>query len=859
MSAPAGAQEGSSKVDSDGDKIYNDLDDRIEGKADSSRVDVIAVFSGGTSEQEAAEAKRAVGSFDVTYEYETISAVAAEMSVGQIKALAKRTDTVQIQLDAPMTSHMDTARASSGVDASRTDFGVDGNNQTGACPDARSYCADDVTVAIIDTGIHAAHADLNGGKVIGFANCLNTTTCSEVAPFDDNGHGTHVASMVAGEGDGSTSRALAGVAPGAALVGVKVLGSSGSGSTSGVDAGVEWVIANKTRFGIEVLNMSLGSSTPSSGTDSTSRVVNRAAANGITPFVSAGNSGPGRNTIGSPGAAKFAVTVGAMADPQDNDGTRPPGFSLASFSSRGPTADGRVKPDIAAPGVDISAAAAGTTTGYSVKSGTSMSSPFAAGVGALVLDADPSLGSSGSACLPSNTTGDCADGVIDSSMLTSLKNDLTGTAIDWGPAGNDNEYGAGRLAPYAAIDAASPLTGAGDVSVPTHTFGAGSLAGTGTSALHSFPVSSTDAPIAITFVMPTWSGSSTPDFDIYLLNPSGTQVAKSDGTTRQETIGFRPTVTGTWTLRVLSYAGSGSYWFDASFPGAPVEPPEPNTVPIAAATSASTSEDGAVSVALSGTDAETCDLTFSVVSAPAHGTLGPISNAPCSAGDPNADSATVTYSPHANYNGSDSFTYRVGDGQDNSTAATAALTVAEVNDLPLAGFTSSCSGLACNFTDTSTDVDGSVASWAWTFGDGSDSSERSPSHTYAAAGTYTVTLTATDDKGGSGSTSRTVTVSAGDTTPPSAPSALTASSAPRRISLSWQSATDTGGSGLAGYEIYRSSTGAAGSFVMIATTTSTSFTNSGLDRRATYWYYVIAFDGADNRSGPSNTVSAQTR
>ena len=859
LAAPAGAQESSPKVDSDGDKIYNDLDQQIEGKADSSLVNVIAVFAGASSQQEIDEAKRAIGAFRVTYKYETISAAAAEMNVGQIKALARRTDTVQIQLDATMTAQMDTARVSSGVDASRTDFAVDGNNESGLCPGVRSYCGDDVTVAVIDTGIDAAHADLNGGKVIGFANCLNTTSCSEVAPFDDNGHGTHVASMIGGDGDGSATRSLAGVAPGTALVGVKVLASSGSGSTSGVDAGVEWVIANRARFGIEVLNMSLGSAASSAGTDSTSRVVNRAAASGITPVVSAGNSGPGRNTIGSPAAATFAVTVGAMADPLDTEGTRPPGFSLASFSSRGPTADGRTKPDVAAPGVDISAAAAGTGSGYSVKSGTSMSSPFTAGVAALVLDANPALGSSGRACSPTVTTGDCADGVVDSSMMTSLKSNLTTTAVDWGPVGNDNEYGAGRLAPYAAIDAASALSGAGDVPVPTHTFTQGSLAATGASALHTLPVTSTGAPIAITFVMPTWSGSSTPDFDIYLLNPSGVQVAKSDGTTRQETIGILPTVVGNWTLRVSSYAGSGSYWFDASYPGAPVTPPEPNSPPTANGTSASTTEDGSTSILLSGTDAESCELTFSIVSAPTRGTLSPVSNHLCAAGAPNSDSASVIYTPQSNYNGGDSFTYKVRDTAADSPAVLVSLTITPVNDPPLAGFTYSCTGLSCTFTDTSTDADGSVTGWNWDFGDGSSSSLAGPSHPYAGAGTYTVILTATDNEGAPTSSSRSVTVNAGDSTPPSAPTNLAGMGAKGKVSLSWQASSDTGGSGLAGYEIYRSPTGASGSFVKIATTSSISYMDTGLERRTTYWYRVVALDGAGNRSGSSNTVSVQTR
>lgn len=115
--------------------------------------------------------------------------------------------------------------------------------------------------------------------------------------------------------------------------------------------------------------MSLGTSGSSDGTDTVSQAVNRAADAGIIPVVAAGNSGPARYTIGSPGAAAKAITVAAMADPNEL------GFGLASFSSRGPTRDERVKPDIAAPGVAIMAPKANTTSQYVAYSGTSMATP----------------------------------------------------------------------------------------------------------------------------------------------------------------------------------------------------------------------------------------------------------------------------------------------------------------------------------------------------------------------------------------------------------------------------------------------------------------------------------------------------
>jgi len=733
-----------SAVDRDANKIFDDLDAALKGRSSDALVDVIVVFSEGDSSTETAQAKRGVGAFKVRYEYKTISGVAARLSVGQIHSLARRSDTAHVQLDAPVHTMLDTSRASFGVTKAVADFGVDGNNESSlVCSDVRSYCRDDVVVAVIDTGIDAAHSDfgdLGAPKVIGFADCVDAS-CAEGASFDDHGHGTHVASTIAGDGDGSPSRSLHGVAPGAGLVGVKVLDARGSGSNSGVDAGVEWTILNKDLYGIDALNMSLGGSGSSDGTDSTSRIVNRAVAEGITAFVAGGNSGPGRFTTSSPAAAEHAVTVCAMSDPNDADGTRVPGWGLASFSSRGPTADNRVKPDICAAGVDVMAADAGTGDGYVAFSGTSMATPFAAGVGALMLDANPALAPSGDPCPSGDTSTDCKDGVIDATMTIPVKAGMAATAEEWGPAGKDIDFGWGRLQAYDAMDWASALTGTGGPSQPAHTFTQGSLSGTDDIAWYTIPVTSTDAPIAVTFVMTNYVNIFNPDFDIFLYRPNGTEAQRSWGNTRQETLGFMPNVTGDWRLMVHSWEGSGPYWFDLSYPGGPVVP---NDAPTAQAVTAGTSEDTAVALTLAGTDAETCELSFTVISGPEHGSLTSPSGVTCTTGTQNSVTVEVTYTPSANYNGPDSFTYVVNDGTTDSAPATVSLSVTAANDRPTASFGYSCSLLACAFTDSSSDVDGDVLSWSWNFGDGSTSATKSPGHTFGGPGTYTVTLTVDD-------------------------------------------------------------------------------------------------------------------
>ncbi|MFI6063375.1 S8 family serine peptidase [Streptomyces sp. NPDC051286] len=235
-----------------------------------------------------------------------------------------------------------------------------------------------VKVAVLDTGVDQTHPDL-AGRVVKTANFTDSPTTG-----DSFGHGTHVTSIVGGSGAASGG-ARRGVAPGADLIVGKVLGDDGSGSESQVIAGMEWAASQ----GAEVVSMSLGSDDSSDGSDAMSQAVDELSRTTPTLFViAAGNNGrDGASTVGSPGAAASALTVGAV----DRDD------SLAGFSSRGPrSGDGAVKPDVTAPGVGIVAArASGTTQGdvvdqyYLGFSGTSMATPHVAGAAALVAQRHP--------------------------------------------------------------------------------------------------------------------------------------------------------------------------------------------------------------------------------------------------------------------------------------------------------------------------------------------------------------------------------------------------------------------------------------------------------------------------------------
>lgn len=233
-------------------------------------------------------------------------------------------------------------------------------------------------VAVVDSGIDERHPDLAGKTT------ASADFSGEGDIVDRYGHGTHVASIIAGTGAASGGK-YRGVAPDAKLLVAKVFGASGESDTAQVMSGIDWAVGQ----GAKVVNLSLGAGV-SDGADPLSEQVDALSAkNGTLFVVAAGNSGPGDRTVTTPGSAAAALTVGAV----DRDN------SIAWFSSRGPRLrDALVKPEISAPGVGIAAArAADTSMGepvdefYTRESGTSMATPHVAGAAAILLQQHPEL------------------------------------------------------------------------------------------------------------------------------------------------------------------------------------------------------------------------------------------------------------------------------------------------------------------------------------------------------------------------------------------------------------------------------------------------------------------------------------
>ncbi|HBE79229.1 MAG TPA: hypothetical protein DDW65_15870, partial [Firmicutes bacterium] len=253
----------------------------------------------------------------------------------------------------------------------------------GATVHELGFSGKDVAIAVIDTGIYP-HRDFTNpdNRIIGWQDILHQKT----APYDDNGHGTHVSGIIAGNGTSSRGK-YQGMAPQAQLVVVKALDENGGGSISNVLAGIEWCLDNQKALNIRAINMSFGSKAQETYMkDPLCRATTIAWNKGLFICAAAGNEGPDAGTIDTPGINPKVLTIGSIDDQQTLTNQDD---QLSRSSSRGPTIDNIAKPNLVAPGANITST--WTNGNYRSLSGTSMATPMVTGAVALICQKWPDL------------------------------------------------------------------------------------------------------------------------------------------------------------------------------------------------------------------------------------------------------------------------------------------------------------------------------------------------------------------------------------------------------------------------------------------------------------------------------------
>ncbi len=421
-----------------------------------------------------------------------LTGFAAELNPGQLNALQNNPSVDYIEPDMRVTATATQSNATWGLD--RIDqralplSGTFTYTPTGA----------GVNVYVIDTGIRLTHGDFGGRAVSGY------DAVDGGSADDCNGHGTHVAGTVGG--------AAYGVAKGAKLIAVRVLDCAGSGTNSGVIAGMDWVAQNHAKPA--AANMSLGGGASQATDDAIQRMVNA----GVTVVVAAGNENQNACNV-SPARAVNAITVGSTTNTD----------ARSSFSNFGSCLD------LFAPGSNITSAWHTGDAATSTISGTSMASPHVAGVAALYLQGNPSA-----------TPATVTSAIVGSTTANKVTSAGTGSPNKLLFSGLTAESGGGT----GGTTYTGTLSGTGAVQYQPN----GSYYYSTTAGTHSG----------------TLTGPSGTDFDLYLQRWNGSSwanVASSTSASSSESISYNGAGGYYYRWRIYSYSGSGSYTFTMNKPG----------------------------------------------------------------------------------------------------------------------------------------------------------------------------------------------------------------------------------------------------------------------------------------------------
>ena len=569
-----------------------------------------------------------------------VNGIAASLSRGEMKHLASEPGVRRVELDPTLTA-IDPAVESAAETGDLEYDNAWGVSRIGAAAvHAAGIRGAGVKVAIIDTGIDYIHDDPDDTPYVvdpefnsnykggyDFAN-------NDADPYDDNGHGTHVAGILAAENNGYL---VVGVAPAVDLYALKILNANGEGDVSNLILALQWAVDND----IDVVNMSLGTHEVS---PALATAVSNAAAQGLLMVAASGNVNPldwQELFFGCPvvyPAAYPQVLSTTFTNPND---------ALTGYSCTGPEVD------FASPGDQIfSPVPIGTCMlckpwGYDALSGTSMASPHLAGTVALLLSA--------------GITDSGSPGLFDDVRARMCSTADPGFGVNSTPiATTDPRYptyfGCGVVdAAGAVLGLTPPPPPANHPPVATDD----SLATSEDAAATNIAVLANDTDVdgntlSTTAVSDPPHGSATINANSTVAYTPDPGYSGSDSFTYTVSDGAGGTDTGAVAVTVAA-----------------VDDP-----PSAQPKTASTTSPNAVTITLSGTDPDTCQLTFQVVDLPTHGGVGSLSNLACGPGSPNTDTATVVYTPTAGYSGPDSFTYRVSDATGASAPATVSITVA---------------------------------------------------------------------------------------------------------------------------------------------------------------------------------------